>query len=394
MLTDNLTYHREHPERFQTGLVLPIAAGHFINDIYTALIAPILPVIIERLSLSLTQAGSLMAIMQLPALFNPLIGYLADKINLRYFVILAPAITATLISCIGFAPNYFNLALLLFSAGVSVAAFHAPAPAMIGRVSGKKVGLGMSLFMAAGELGRTVGPLLAVWAVTIWTLDGFYRVVIMGWAASLILFWRLRLVTATPEKPGHLRAIIPVLRNLFLPLALLNLFRNFALESLTTFLPTFLSLEGASLWFAGGALSILELAGVVGALLSGTISDKLGRRFILFTAALLSSILLLIFLNTKGWLLVPLLLLLGFTTISTTPIQLAMVQEHLPKNRAVGNGLYMVIGFLLRPVATLAIGLLGDAFGLKQAYLYSALLSFLALPAILALPGAKDHPEK
>jgi hypothetical protein len=39
-------------------------------------------------------------------------------------------------------------------------------------ISGQQVGKGMSLFMAGGELGRTVGPLLATWAVTYLTLDG------------------------------------------------------------------------------------------------------------------------------------------------------------------------------------------------------------------------------
>ncbi|MEW5873025.1 MAG: MFS transporter [Chloroflexota bacterium] len=377
---------QETHTRFQFGQVLPIAAGHFIHDIYTSCVAPLLPVLIEKLSLSLTQAGGLTAIMQIPALLNPFLGYLADRISLRYFVILAPAVTATLISAIGFAPTYFSLAVILFAVGVSVAAFHAPAPAMIARVAGRKVGLGMSLFMAAGEMSRTAGPLLAVWAVSTWTLDGFYRIVVIGWAASLVLFWRLRGVTARPEKPGNLRALLPLLLSLFLPLALVNLFRNFMLECLTTYLPTFMSQRGASLWAAGSALSLLELAGVGGALLSGTISDWMGRKGVLLVMCLSSSALMLAFLYVGGWLVVPVLLLLGFTAISTTPVLLAIVQEHVPNNRAVGNGLYMVIAFLLRPVATLGIGVMGDRLGLHQAYLISALISLLAIPPILALP--------
>jgi FSR family fosmidomycin resistance protein-like MFS transporter len=146
---------------FQTEQVLPIVGAHFVHDIYTAAVPVLLPALMAKLSLSLTLVGSLMAIMQLPALLNPFIGYLADKISLRYFVILAPAVTATLISSLGFASNYIAVAIILFATGVSVACFHAPAPAMIGRVAGKQVGKGMSFYMAAGELARTVGPLLA-----------------------------------------------------------------------------------------------------------------------------------------------------------------------------------------------------------------------------------------
>jgi FSR family fosmidomycin resistance protein-like MFS transporter len=373
-------------ERFETGQVLTIVSGHFIHDVYTAFVAPLLPLIIEKLSLSLTLAGSLTALLQLPGLLNPFIGYLADKVSLRYFVILAPAVTATLISSIGFAPSYFALATILFVTGISVAAFHAPAPAMIAEVSGKKVGLGMSLFMAGGELARTIGPLLAVWAVSTWTLDGFYRIVVLGWAASLVLYIRLNHIPARPARNGSVRVILPFLRTLFLPLLLITLFRNFMMTSLSVYLPTFMSRGGASLFVAGSALSIYELAGVAGALTSGTLSDRMGRKFTLLAAALSSAVILLVFLSVHGWMQAAVLLVLGFTNLSTTPVLMAIVQEHLPNNRAVGNGLYMSINFLMQLLTILGVGLLGDYFGLRAAFFWSAILSLLAIPPILALP--------
>ena len=88
-------------EEFRTSEVLTIAGGHLVNDTYTAFLPALLPVIIDKLSLSLTMAGSLTAIQQIPGVLNPFIGYLADRMSLRYFVILAPAATATLVSIIG-----------------------------------------------------------------------------------------------------------------------------------------------------------------------------------------------------------------------------------------------------------------------------------------------------
>lgn len=387
MTTDTITLPIDQEKNFQTGQVMPIAGAHFVHDTYTAFVAPLLPVIIEKLSLTLTAAGSLTAILQLPAVLNPFIGYLADRISLRYFIILAPAVTASLISLLGFADSYLALAILLFITGISVAAFHAPAPAMIARVSGRQVGLGMSLFMASGELARTLGPLIAVWAVSLWGLEGVYRLFIPGWAASLILFFGLRRVPVSPLRTGSLAALKPALRSLFLPLLLITFFRNFMLDSLVTYLPIYMSQQGSSLWLAGGALSILEFAGVAGALSSGPLSDRIGRKSILLAATILSSILLLIFLNVSGWQVVPLLLLLGFTALSSQPVLLAIVQDTLPEHRAMGNGLYMTISFLIRPIAILAIGALGDRGGLVSAYFWGAIISLLAIPAILALPG-------
>ncbi len=388
MTTETIQYTNTEAQDFQTGQVLTIVNGHFIHDVYTAFVAPLLPVLMERLSLSLTLAGSLTAIQQFPALLNPFIGYLADKVSLRYFVILAPAVTATLISSLGWAPNYFSLAILLFVTGISVACFHAPAPAMVARISGKKVGLGMSLFMAGGELGRTVGPLLAVWAVSTLTMDGFYKIMILGWAASILLYLRLKDLPPITDGPRiSLRSVSPVLVRVFIPLILINIFRNFMMVGLSIYLPTYMSMGGSSLWIAGAALSILELAGVGGALVSGTISDRIGRKSVLIIATVAATIFLILFINQQGWILVPILLGLGFTALSTSPVMMAVVQEHFPNHRAVGNGLYMSLNFLLRPIAILAIGYVGEKYSLQTAYLWSAIVALLAIPAILTLPS-------
>ena len=370
----------------QSAQVLAIAGAHFIHDTYTAFVAPLLPLIVEKLSLSLTMVGSLTAFLQLPAILNPFIGYLADKVSLRYLVIFAPAVTATLICGLGFAPDYFSLAAILFMTGISVAAFHAPAPALVGRISGKRTGRGMSIYMAGGELGRTLGPLLAVWAVSVWTLEGFYRVAVLGWAASLILLWRLKDTPGRTEKPGSLRCIIPKLKSLFLPLTIIIFLRSFITVSLTTYLPIFMNSEGFSIFIAGAALSIMEFAGVGGALISGTISDRLGRKPVLIVVTIVSSLFTWAFINTEGWLIVPVLLILGFTSISVGPVFLALVQDHVPNNRAVGNGLFMSMSFLIRSLAMLLIGIAGDAIGLRAVYIWSAGIALLSIPAILALP--------
>ncbi|MEJ2558341.1 MAG: MFS transporter, partial [Anaerolineae bacterium] len=152
-------------ERFQTDRVVTIASGHAVHDTYTAFLPPLLPAFIANLSLSTTEAGLLTVFIQTPSLLQPFIGHLADRLSLRYFVILAPALTAVMMSLLGVAPGYALLALLLTVAGFSSACLHAVAPVMAGRLSGQSLGRGMGFWMVGGELGRTLGPIVIVSAI-------------------------------------------------------------------------------------------------------------------------------------------------------------------------------------------------------------------------------------
>ena len=382
--------HTSQEETFQTGEVLTIVGGHFIHDTFPAFLAPLLPALIEKMSMSLTLAGSLQFFVQFPALITPFVGYLADRVSLRYFVILAPAVTATSMSLLGMAPNYAILAIILFASGISIACFHAPAPAMISRISGDQIGKGMSLFMAGGELGRTIGPLLVAWAVSVFTLEGMYPVMFIGWLASFILYRRLRDIPARTAKPQHVRAVLPTIWRVFVPMVGVLLPRAFMLIPIQVYLPTLMKFEGASLIDAAFYLTVWELAGVGGALLGGTLSDRLGRRAVLLFSLIMGPGITLLLLQSTGGVLVGVLLLNGFVALSTNPVLMAITQEHMPDNRAVANGVFISLAFAIRPLTAVIIGYLGDTFGLEAAFFWGAIISLLAVPSVFFLPRLEE----
>ena len=375
--------------QFEVDQVATIAGGHFLHDTFSAFLAPLLPMIQTKLGTSYAMTGSLVIFTQIPSLLNPFIGYAADRISVRYFVILAPGITATLTGLIGLAPSYAALAMLLLLSGVSIAAFHAPAPAMIARVSGKRVGTGMSIFMASGELGRTFGPIVAAAGVTWWGLDGIWRLAALGWLTSAVLYWRLHQVAARPpaQHVHGISTMMPQARRVFPVLTWIMLPKAFLAVALTTYLPIYMSDErGSGLWLAAASLTILEAAGVVGALLTGTVSDRIGRGRMLLIVLTLAPIFLIVFLVGPNWLDVAMLIALGLTAISPTPVMLAVVQDQFPDNRATANGIFMLLNFLVRALAIWGIGLLADRLGLTTAFMWSALLALLSIPAVWWLP--------
>lgn len=383
-----ITSEETAEKEFNAGQIFTIAGGHFVHDTYSAFVAPLLPLLQERLATNYTLTGSLAIFTQLPSLLNPLIGYLADRVSLRYFIILAPAFTATLLSSLGIVNNYFIVALLLLAGGISIAAFHAPAPAMVGRLAGRRVGTGMSIFMASGELGRTLGPIVAVAGVGWFGLEGMWRLMFVGWAVTAVLYYRLHDVSArTDAKPAGLADAWPQIRRVFPILGWIMLARTGMVVSLTTYLPLYMQDEvEVSLWLAAAALSILEGAGVAGALFSGTASDRFGRRRVLGLLMFVSPLLALLFVYGPGWLAIPLLLALGLTAISPTPVLLAVVQDSFPEHRALANGIFIGLNFLVRGLGIWAIGALADSYSLTAAFVVGAMVAFLTLPGIWLLP--------
>ncbi len=385
--------------KFRSGDVVSISLAHLAHDIYSSFLAPILPLIIEKLGISLSMAGMLSVIQRIPSLFNPLIGILADNFKVRYFVIFAPALTTISMSLIGLAPSYLILAILLFIAGISSTMFHVPSPVMIRHVSGKKIGKGMSFFMVGGELARTLGPLIIVGAVSHWGLEGTYKLIPFGLIASIILYFKLRKIDLREDfrkEKVHIsytstfKKFLPT----FLTLGLIIFFRGAMKSALTLYLSVFLTDKGNSLWFAGIALSVIQFAGVIGTLTAGTFSDRIGRRtaMVIITAA--SPLLMWFFLHSEGILTFPILIITGFFLVAPGPVMLAIVQELDTKHLAFVNGIFMTISFGLGSLMLLLVGFLSDKFGLDITYLISSFVALLAIPFALMLPKKKEKSNK
>ncbi len=385
----------EQPGRFYAARVISVSVGHALHDTYTAFLAPLLPLFIKNLGLSIAQAGLLSMFLQWPSLLQPVIGHVADRVNLRYVVILAPLVTAAMMSLLGVAPNYALLALLLVAAGVSSASMHAVGPVIAGTLSGRNLGRGMGVWMLGGELGRTLGPVIIVSVVRLLGLPGTPWLILAGLLISALLYIPLRDVPNQPVHAGRRMPWRPALRNmlpLLLPLAGIILVRSFMSASLTTYLPVFLTEAGTDFWLAGASLTILEAAGVVGALLGGSLSDWLGRRGVLFVSMLATPLLMFVFLAARGWAQLPLLLAMGFTSLSVTPVLMALVQESFPEHRALANGIYMSMSFLIRAAVTVALGAFADQMGSRWAFTASAIIPLLGLPLLYLLP--KNRPVR
>lgn len=182
-----------------------------------------------------------------------------------------------------------------------------------------------------------------------------------------------------------------MMRKVMIPVGVLIFSRSMMVATMSTFMPTYLTSEGASLWVAGASLTILEAAGVVGAFLAGSLSDRFGRRRMLVISFLFTPIFILLFVFSKGVIQIPLLVFMGFFGISITPVIMAIVLENFPDNRSFANGIYMAFNFVLMAFSTLLVGQIADLINLRITFFISATLILLGLPVIRYLPKSNNH---
>ena len=376
--------------KFNTAKVVSVSIAHHIHDIYSSFLAPILPVLMEKFSISYALAGLLNVIQRIPSLSNPFIGMIADKMSVRYFIIFAPALTAVSMSLIGMAPSYIFVAILLLVTGVSSTLFHVPAPVMIKHVSGNKLGKGMSYYMVGGELARTIGPVTVLGAISLWGFEGTYKLIPLGLIASGILFFKFKDVQirqdfSSKEAKKTVETYKITLKR-FLPVLITTtsivLFRGGIKSALTLYLPTYIKEAGNTLWFAGISLSVLQLAGAGGTLLSGIISDKIGRKNLFVISAIGTPVLMLLFVMSSGIVIIPLLILLGIFLFAPGPVMLAAVHDKETQNGAFINGVYMGMNFLINSLNVLAIGWLADKIGLNNTFKLSIVWGLFVIPFV------------
>lgn len=371
--------------------VMAITIAHHIHDIYTSFLAPLKVILSDTFGINNTLFGFLSVAQRIPTLLNPFIGILAEKVRIRYLMIVSPTITAICMSLIGSVPDYYSLVALVFISGFSSMLFHVPTPVMMKQVSGDRVGKGMSYYMMGGELARTVGPIIALAAVDLWGFDGLFHLIPAGLLSSIILFIRFKNVdirknfSKLPDEGSHLQTTKKHFKLLGL-IALVTLFRGAMKSAFTYYLGGYLDSVGWSVWLSGIALSTIYLSGTAGVFITGRISDTMGRRPVLLIVSIVSPLLMWLFIYSNGVAAFPLLILIGFFLLAPTPVFLSMVNTIESKHVTFLNGIYMTSNFLMSALATMLAGFGFDHLGYILSFKIAAILALFAIPIILLLP--------
>jgi MFS transporter, FSR family, fosmidomycin resistance protein len=367
------------------------ASTHFVTDAYGNMFAPLLPLLIPQLGLSLKTVGVLAMCYQLASSVSQLgFGTLADRWRPRVLLMGGPILSVVVLSAIGTATTVPMLATLLLIGGLGGAAFHPPAAALVHAVSGDRKGLAMSTHISGGSLGFALAPLVFAPAVVALGTQWAWLVAVPG---LLALSYTLRLVRRVEIPRRHSKEGWSHLRPYAKPLSLLYMIvvlRTLTANSLSVFLPVLLTRQGMSVNEASAAVSFYLFVSTVGGFLGGPLSDRYGARRVIIWSLLAAVPFLLIGQLASGWTLTLLISMGGFLLQSTLPVNVTFGQQIAPVSAATVSSLMMGfawgVGSLLAPV----VGILGDSLGLNVALSITAVVPVLA--ALFALPLPRVVP--
>ena len=359
--------------------------GHFINDGYGSFFAPLLPLLIDRLDLSLAMAGIMATTRILINSFTqPIFGHIVDRMERPLLVALGPILTICAMSMIGMVTRSSQLFFVLIIGGIGTALFHPAAAALVGGLKGAgNRGLMMAFFSAGGTMGGAAAPVLIIPFIAMFGTTRTPFLIIPGLAVLLVFTLFLRGNLPIREERSHERMRI---RNIPKPLALLwviIVLRGMAAVTFSNFLAVLVTEKGGSHLLGGAAISIFLITGSLGGLMAGRLSDRFGRKVVIFTTILLATPFLLIFLHGPTWAMLPSLALAGVFLISSTPVGIVAAQETLPGKTGLVSGLVMGMAWGVAGLALMPVGFLADRYGLISVMTWIALLPLAA--AFLAL---------
>ena len=347
---------------------------HCINDFGQGSLAALIPFFIANFGLNYYQSASIIFCNTVVAsVAQPILGYVADRWRVPWFIPVGFTVTLVSISAIALASSYEMILALSLIAGIGAALFHPEAALLVNRTQSNELGNAMGRFAVGGSAGFALGPLLAggvyvfggqfLWLFTVIALIGVLLYVYaftgstdtdaIGESKSSakftnsgtndwVSFGKLFFVIAS-------RSILFSVLSIFIPILYITVINGEA--STSSLALTMYFAMGAVLTYMGGALS-----------------DKLGflKTVRLGNLIFLPSVLVFIFVpNIWGFFgaMIP----MAFGVFSQYGPITVLGQKYLAKNAGFASGITLGLGITLGGLVAPYVGHIADIYDVQTA---------------------------
>lgn len=381
-----------------------LSFGHLCSDIAHGALSGILPFLIAAYHFDYTTAAVLVMVANIVAsVIQPVFGHLADKIDNPRIMVYGVILAGGGMALTGVLSNFTGLCIAVLISGVGSALFHPQAAQLVNRYADEdNIGFSLGIFSFGGNLGFTLGPLLATGSIAVFGLKGtlifFVPAAIFGVLSTKFF--------PKPPKAPKLQSSVdasapgisaagdsPALSTpkykdrwgAFAKLGVLICFRSIVYTGIGTFLVLYLvDNMGQTESIGNMSLSFYYAVSALAALFGGKLADNFGhRKTVWLSFAILLPSIIIFTVSGSFWLCLLMLIPMGAgLNIGYSPLVL-MGQRYLPNHIGFASGITLGLIVSVGGIFTPILGKIGDTYGLTATFV--AVCAVCAFSFILSL---------
>ncbi len=372
-----------------------LSCGHFILDMYAAILIPLYPIIAQRLDINIVKISVVIAIGHAVAsILQPVFGHISDKLNKRFFMFWGLIFASLFVPLGYFAPNAYILTLCLVLGMAGNAFYHPQTTTIIKNFYKENTELSQAvgIFLALGTIGYSIGPYVSTYIIQVLGDDKYVYLTFIGVICALVLLF---FVPKTELKPKNISsdfkgAIKEIVSNkICLFLILVTVVKSALIMSFGTYMPFLFKKFGFEITNIGLLMSAFFIISGISMFFSGILEKKLklkGMIALSYLPLLPLTILTIIFLNYNKILASLFFILTGFFVLLSAGVVLAYAQQAVSKEHT-GTISGIIQGFTLALGSLLLIpfGFVAQKFGAEIVLILITSIAFICAVCTLKM---------
>ncbi|RHS47504.1 MFS transporter [Tannerella sp. AF04-6] len=374
-------------------VLLALGLSHLLNDTLQSVITAVYPLLKESMALSFVQIGFITLVYQISAsVFQPLVGFYLDKKPNPWFLPIGMSFTLIGLVVLAFSGTLHQVLFSVFLVGIGSSILHPEASRLTSLASGGKRGLAQSVFQVGGNMGSSLGPLLAALCIAPYGQRNIVFFALLALCAIIVMipicrWYKRKLKALRLNKDGMKTEVMSPLsrkKTIFsLSVLLILIFSKYVyLASITSYY-TFFLIEKFDVTVRDSQFFLFAFlfASALGILLGGPVGDKVGRKYVIWASILGAAPFSLIMPHANLLWTCILSILIGLILSSAFSAILVYAQELLPSKLGLISGLFFGLAFGIAGIASAVLGGLADKFGIEYVYQLCAYMPLLGLIA-------------
>lgn len=386
-------------------ILFAISFSHLLNDTIQSLIPAIYPILKQNYQLSFAQVGLITLTFQMAAsLLQPFVGLYTDRRPQPYSLATGMGFTLSGLIVLSVSHHFYMVLLSVGLIGIGSSIFHPESSRMAHAAAGDQRGLAQSIFQLGGNLGSSIGPLLAAWIIVphgqtsiIWfsliaLLAIFVLTKVGNWYKGVVIKIKAR----QKQKPVVFHPAFSKKKVIFSVIILLVLIfsKYFYLASLTSYFTFYLinkfhvGIQTSQIY-----LFVFLFSVAAGTLIGGPLGDRFGRKYVIWFSILGTAPFALILPYANLFWTIILVVPIGLILSSAFSAILVYAQELIPGKIGLVSGLFFGFAFGMGGIGSALLGELADKTSIIHVY---HVTSFLPLIGIITgfLPNIEGSRKR